>query len=180
MTWQPSSLSRLAAEFSGLELDVKSLADLLPPFTEALLPLLMDTPLLSILSHLQRTLDPLDIEGLSKIWSRSNPGVPLGEGEPDPSLAEWDDFIRAYLSAREANLRYSILAYLLSATFKDCSIILRLGKNGVKDTITAIDLDPKSVSRLAKWEALDQEIVTSFMDVTAEREACIDTRKVES
>lgn len=171
----PPSVSRLAALFPDAHLDTPSLSDLLQPFVEALLPLLIETPLLSTLSRLQRTLDPLDIEGLSKLWSHSHPGSPLGEGEPDPSLEEWDGFVRTYLSSGGTTLRYSILAYLLSATFKDCSIILRPGKDGGKGTITAIDLDPKSVSRLTKWEALDQEIVKNFTNIAEKREACVDT-----
>ena len=138
----------------------------------------MDTPLLAILSHHQRTLDSLDIEGLSQLWTCTHPYLPLGEKEPDPSLAEWDNFVCVYLAGGENSLRYYILAYLLSSTFKDCSVILRLGQAGaraMRDTIMAIDLDPKSTGRLVKWEALDLEVVRSFMDVAAEHDPCVDT-----
>ena len=137
----------------------------------------MDTPLLAILSRHQRMLDSLDIEGLSQLWSRIHPDLPFGEKEPQPSLTEWDDFVRIYSSGGESSLRYHIFAYLLSATFKDCSVILRLGQDragATRGTITAIDLDPKSTNRLAEWKALDLEIVRSFMDIAAEREPCVD------
>jgi inositol-pentakisphosphate 2-kinase len=77
------------------------------------------------------------------------------------------------------NLRHYLLAYLLSATFKDCSIIAKLDflKPGDQSghrvcPITVIDLDPKSLDRLQRWEQLDWEIVSSYTPV--KRKVCID------
>ncbi|KAJ7784381.1 hypothetical protein B0H16DRAFT_1681796 [Mycena metata] len=64
-------------------------------------------------------------------------------------LCDWTDFLAAYL------------AYLLSATFKDCYILVRVPDG----TATVVDLDPKSVDRLRKWEQLDKEIVTAHAAV---------------
>ncbi|KAF8517591.1 inositol-pentakisphosphate 2-kinase [Hysterangium stoloniferum] len=156
-------------------------SDVATVFTEAVLPLILNHDILSVLGDLQRTLDSLDIEGLSKLWSVSRPGIPFGEGELDPTLAEWVEFVQAYLAGDVSTLRYEVLSYLLSATFKDCSLILRFpsqSKNGQKPdgTITVIDLDSKSASRLARWEALDLEIVKNFSEVSVQRKPCIDAR----
>jgi inositol-pentakisphosphate 2-kinase len=151
--------------------------------------MLLDTSVLRLLSNLQRTLDPLDIEGLSLLWSRAqataSPGValssqlpddgappapPLGEGLQAPTIDEWQKFLDIYLAKNfqmdhdhpdVANLRYYCLAYLLSASFKDCSIILRVPEEG-KNSITVIDLDVKPIDRLRKWEQLDQQIVEAY------------------
>ncbi|GLB34803.1 putative phosphorylates Ins(1,3,4,5,6)P5 at position 2 to form Ins(1,2,3,4,5,6)P6 (InsP6 or phytate) [Lyophyllum shimeji] len=195
--------------------------DLRETFVSALLPLLLHTPVLRVLSTLQRNLDVLDIEGLSKLWRLAEtsaplyrtttapffqresvesdealpPSPPIGVSSlfltsPEPAISEWTEFLDMYLSDDSAqlnhtnptpeNLRYYLLAYLLSATFKDCSIIVRLHRlrptppNEVKpEQVTVIDLDPKSMARLRKWERLDQEIVQAYL--TAEnRKVCID------
>ncbi|KAL1744337.1 inositol-pentakisphosphate 2-kinase [Schizophyllum fasciatum] len=213
-------------------------------FADAILPLLTETPVLKTLSKLQRTLDVLDIEGLSKLWqytemmapayrtqfaqffaadeSPASPLSPLTPGmrtpsmpasfhrrptdpptsplgvsspylqEPEPTIDDWSAFLDTYLSPfiqRDSaapvpeDLRFYLLAYLLSATFKDCSIIVRmdlLGGAGAKaagavdpSRVTVIDLDPKSLKRLRKWEKLDREIVEAYANVKDFR-TCVD------
>ncbi|KAF8993577.1 inositol-pentakisphosphate 2-kinase [Hymenopellis radicata] len=172
-------------------------------FADAMLPLLIDTPVLRILNKIQRTLDALDIEGLSLLWKRAQTvaeitpngyTVPLpavGVGAPNPTLADWASFIDNYLSRPPFNhtspnpedLRYYLLAYLLSATFKDCSVIIRMDlldpsrpKTAVDPSkVTIIDLDPKNMNRLQKWEKLDQVIVEAYREVALEdRKTCVD------
>ncbi|KAI0636645.1 inositol-pentakisphosphate 2-kinase [Trametes polyzona] len=76
-----------------------------------------------------------------------------------------------------AELRFRILAYLLSASFKDCSLILRpvrpVRPEREKGTITVIDLDVKGVERLPRWRALDRAIVDAYRAVHAPR-TCTD------
>ncbi|KAI1794669.1 inositol-pentakisphosphate 2-kinase [Ganoderma leucocontextum] len=148
-------------------------------FTSALLPLLLDTPVLHTLSTLQRTLDALDVEGLSALWARLRPehASRLGKGELDPDIADWTRFVDTYLARHaserdtpetdtetEDELRYRMHAYLLSASFKDCSLILRM-RSEQAGTITVIDLDVKGIDRLAKWAKLDREIVDAYRGV---------------
>ena len=172
----------------------------------ALLPLLMETPILRILSKLQRTLDVLDIEGLSNLWCRVEGPGPLFESSQtefggdsssialaEPTISEWTEFLDQYLSPveldhinpRKENLRYYLLAFLLSATFKDCSMMVRLNllgascpfpEGGGPKQVTVIDLDPKSMDRLKKWEKLDREIVAASLSVD-NRKTCIDSWK---
>ncbi|KAJ7461579.1 hypothetical protein FB451DRAFT_1404809 [Mycena latifolia] len=77
------------------------LADPKEALLATLLLVLMDTPVLNTLAYRQRTLDPLDIEGLAALLA--------GGGSPpaDP-------------------VRFHSISYLLSATSKDCSVILRV------------------------------------------------------
>lgn len=145
------------------------------------MPLLYETTLFPKMATLQRTLDALDIEGLVKLWnvrfpeSQTPTPTPIGTDIPDPDMKEWIQFTEEYLKSNagrdykladlaavdEARLRFYMMAYLMSATLKDCSVILRLG-SGVPDSITAIDLDPKAIDRLKKWEAQDREIALGF------------------
>ncbi|KZT52737.1 hypothetical protein CALCODRAFT_501925 [Calocera cornea HHB12733] len=100
-----------------------------------LLPLLLLSPILQRLKHLQRTLDPWDIEGLSALSRALHPSSPLGEGQTQPRMGEWEAFVREYLAGKgpteedkggEEELRWWVMAYTLGATFKDCSLIVRL------------------------------------------------------
>jgi len=174
-------------------------------FISTITPPLLNTPVLHTLCKLQRTLDPLDIEGLSRLWALSPSQTPveissaidasaehlppLGSNSVDPSIADWTRFVDEYLTSHASldhtkpqvsNLRYYLLAYLLSATFKDCSIMVRVNQGqdsciageASENSITVIDLDPKSIRRLSKWEKLDREIVDSYIGVEAKN--CID------
>ena len=159
-------------------------------------PVLMETPVLRMLSRLERTLDVLDIEGISKLWAVSLEkstedstvsvdGIPeIGANFPEPSIDEWKQFVDRYLSShghldhsnpKVTNLRYYILAYVLSATFKDCSIMIKTSQRhdrGGKGSVTVLDLDPKPVQRLGKWEKLDREIVRAYAGF--ENKICVD------
>ncbi|KAF9482829.1 inositol-pentakisphosphate 2-kinase [Pholiota conissans] len=185
-------------------------------FASALVEPLLRTPVLHILSDLQRDLDALDIEGLSRLWrltessailNQTNPSqasesvptsTPLGVTSrciqaPDPTISDWIDFVHNYSSPDKPtldhsnpspdHLRYYILAYLLSATFKDCSVIVKLdflqscttASNVTPNSVTVIDLDPKKVDKLKDWEKLDQEIVRTY--ASANKKTCIDAWK---
>ncbi|KAI0780601.1 inositol-pentakisphosphate 2-kinase [Trametes elegans] len=107
----------------------------------------------------------------------------VGEGEGEEEEEE-----EGRVHATEEELRFRLAAYLLSASFKDCSLILRLkpdpashaptdeDEDGDGDgagprparqagTVAVIDLDVKGVDRLAKWAALDRAIVDAYRGV---------------
>jgi len=143
-------------------------------FVQSLLPLLMKTTLLRDLSYLQRTLDPLDIEGLSALLrTRGETFDTLSL--PEPTIDDWDSLVENFTDvAFQSSLdhqrpdashhAYYTMAYVLSATFKDCSIILRLGQPGSSDTISVIDMEPKGVGKLRKWANLDSVIALAWSD----------------
>lgn len=159
-------------------------------FASALAQALLDSPVLSLLSSLQRTLDILDVEGLSKLYTQTSPGFPcdgLGSSVPDPSMEEWADFVKIYQSEYHSwdhavpdpgHLRHYLMAYLLSATFKDCSVIIRPKPAQVGSfDVTIIDMDIKSMDRLGKWEKLDRKIVEHYKSSDSQRR-CIDSQRV--
>ncbi|THH16637.1 hypothetical protein EW146_g4035 [Bondarzewia mesenterica] len=168
-----------------------TLDELRESFVGALLPIIMETPVLRTLSRLQRTLDALDREGLCKLRAeaealRSLPSddkarlsrpTPVTETHlSEPTTTEWASFLDSYLTSNDAldhgdpspsNLRYYILAYLLSATFKDCSLIMKLpSTHDERGFVKVIDLDPKSVNKMKGWEMLDQQLVESYAKIS--------------
>lgn len=166
-------------------------------FTTALAQALVDSPILPLLSTLQRTLDILDIEGLSKLHTQTSldfPSEGLGSSVLDPSMEEWEDFVKVYHSdyhlwdhtaPSPGHLRHYLMAYLLSATFKDCSIIIRHRLHPLSTTqigparsfdATIIDMDIKSMNRLGKWEKLDRKIVEHYKSSAGQRR-CIDSQR---
>lgn len=138
-----------------------------------------------MLSSYQARLDVFDIEGLNSIF-----GLDLNDSEAEPrtheqpTLKEWRDWLtrasatfiesKGALGPDTITERDAILAYLLSATFKDCSVMIRLqfdvDEGDAQDCkIKAIDLDPKPVARLRHYFNLDRDIVHAWCDILASR-----------
>ncbi|GAA5829919.1 hypothetical protein JCM5353_006113 [Sporobolomyces roseus] len=163
-----STFDLISNHFEPPQID-RSLRSIVPSL---LVPALESSPLLSTLSHLQSSLGSLDIEGLTSLISSqsvidfhspSGDLTPLG---PQPSIEEWRSFLTSFQSSSPLDLRQSILSFLLSATFKDCSIIVRFAQDRetkeIETKVKAIDLDPKPIKKLGSWLKLDQEIVKSW------------------
>lgn len=181
-------------------------------FVETIVPILMENPVLAKLSELQRTLDPLDIEGLSALVtgkpSAKYPDEPLPIVDApevrvgtDPSLDEWRRFLDTHFYLKSdggssrprgfnalthgiSEKRYQLLSYLLCATFKDCSIIIRGHEDDVRSaTVSIIDLDAKGIERMSRWERLDRDVIKCTLEAErdfggAERRVCVDDRRV--
>lgn len=154
----------------------------------AMVETVMSSNLFNDLSRLQRTLDPIDIEGLQEIYHtakgedvRQNGLVVFNEEEPS---AEELKTLFNKLDRRSAvadnttdwSLRELLLAYAVSATFKDCSVIIRYRRiepcSGVgistnqliEESATIIDLDLKPMSNLNKWAKLDRAIWQAYLE----------------
>jgi inositol-pentakisphosphate 2-kinase len=166
-------------------------------FIDTIVDLLLESPVLNILSHHQRALDVLDIEGISKLWrlsrleSSDQSSTPIASTLSDPTISEWTEFLERYLTVHDkmdhlhptpSDLHYYIYASSLSAVLKDSSLILRLNprktSSSLTPSVTLIDLGPKSVRKLPNWEDLDREIVKAYMSVEP-RKLCIDEEIVE-
>ncbi|KAI6045591.1 inositol-pentakisphosphate 2-kinase [Pisolithus marmoratus] len=146
--------------------------------TKTVIRLLLDTGVLDIISNLQRTLDELDIEGLSKLYSMTvsdNAKSGLASIATDPTPDDWRDFIACYQTSYckwnhanpdPKNIRHYLISYLLSASFKDCSIILRFSQSDqslpAAHSVSIIDLDLKPTNKLGEWEELDRRIVEGY------------------
>jgi inositol-pentakisphosphate 2-kinase len=163
-----------------------------------LLQILPTTPLLNDISKLQRCLDSLDCEGLARLAEMEcTHSASLGGGKnvvspnanfAQPTMEDWELFVDRFLSLDQqthssfcpSNLHYHMLAYTLSATFKDCSLIipLYLGEVSPKPgSIKVIDLDIKSLNRIPGWMKLDEKIVKEYVKLEIGiRKRCIEGR----
>jgi inositol-pentakisphosphate 2-kinase len=174
-----------------------SIASIKSKFINTLLPLLLHHPLLHRISTLQRSLDPLDCEGFAKLveskhiqlaGSSDNSKATL----PDltqPTMDDQESFVNTFLSHEHqnhssfspSNLRYHTLAYLLSASFKDCSFVIPIrSQKDEMGSIKVIDLDIKDVDRIPGWLKLDQKIVKEYAKIDMMmRKTCVEVSSSE-
>ena len=174
----------------SLEEFLSTKTEVVEALATALLPSLR-APALGIISDLQRSLDALDIEGLTKLYAIAHPDTKdLGSAEHSPSLKQLQDFAASYHSVYRPSdhsrlhpekFDTYLMAYLLSATFKDCSIIFRLCRPehlsvDSPGAISIIDLDLKGVDRFEAWADLDRQIVGYYNLNTgeSERKRCVE------
>lgn len=182
----------------------EELRDLVVETLHASLVQTKSSSLLKILNRLQRTLGGIGIEGLASLWNDvysitegSSPS--FGEGCLQPTLDDWYSFVAEYQSVHssqeqpssESNdgqekLRYHILSYLLSATFKDCSIMIMLPgllnqnfpASSFPSRIVLVDLGPKPVRRLQKWLDQDRDVMQGYAELVGKKETekkeCVD------
>lgn len=147
-------------------------SSLVDTFTSHLVPFLLSTTIFTRLASLQRDLDALSISTLlHPPYLKHQPLSSI----PPPTLSELAEFASAYVSGSRSPVwsnREHLLAFILSTTFKDCSLIFRLpiGTDPGSIEVKAIDLDLKPVGKLAKWAALDKEILDHFTEVLARGE----------
>lgn len=172
------------------------IASIKSKFINAALPLFLHNPLLHRISALQRSLDPLDCEGFAKLVESERillagssdgstavlPTIDLTQ----PTMDDWASFVDIFLSQEHqnhssfspSNLRYHTLAYLLSASFKDCSFIIPIRpQTDEVGGIKVIDLDIKNVDRIPGWLKLDEKIVKEYAKIdTRLRKTCAKLR----
>jgi inositol-pentakisphosphate 2-kinase len=150
-------------------------SDIPAALADRLLPALKRSAVLQRLASLQSSLDHLDIEGL------------LATSGADESMrVNLEDYVRFAQSypinlnphTLDCSAKDRLVAFLLAATLKDCSIIARLAlstpvalTDGASpssrvscDQVKVIDLDPKPADRLPKWAKLDRDIVSHFAE----------------
>ncbi|PWY98980.1 hypothetical protein BCV70DRAFT_201197 [Testicularia cyperi] len=144
------------------------------------------------LAFLQSSLDPLDVEGLAELWRQATGSDKLGVAASSshdsstassPAMPDTVETLRACLDdllpptlpespqangTAESQLFRHISRFLVSSTFKDCSIMVRCNRDpkNPSEMVTKtkiIDLDMKPVSKLAKFQATDREVCSNFL-----------------
>ncbi|KAI8366757.1 inositol-pentakisphosphate 2-kinase [Radiomyces spectabilis] len=152
-------------------------------------------PILSKLKLLQQQLDELDVEAIHDMYQQNHDGL-------DPfSLDAWKEVVEQFkqrtTSIQDAaltNAKQRLFEYVLSMTFKDCSIMLCVtpishdstslfnastSQNTVIELsskvrfaydIRLIDLDMKKMTKIPYWYALDQQIVQYILQHHLQRE----------
>jgi len=143
--------------------------------TSILAPVLWHSGVMQRLQELQSTLDGTDISHLAQHFAIECPDVQVFDYTllPQPSVEELREFIDLYLSNPHGgktdkwSLRESLIAYALSATFKDCSVFITSPLVSTSDgwkldepqaTVKVIDLDLKPLANMRKWYDLDEKI----------------------
>jgi hypothetical protein len=143
--------------------------------TPILSPVLWHSGVMQRLRDLQSTLDGTDISHLAQRFAAECPESDLFDPTllPQPSAEELRQFIDLYLSDPHAGktdkwcLRESLIAYALSATFKDCSVFITCPLVSTSDgwkldepqaAVKVIDLDLKPLANMRKWYDLDGKI----------------------
>jgi inositol-pentakisphosphate 2-kinase len=151
---------------------------------------------------LQQTLDPLDIEGLNTLI-QAQTGIDLLQASEEEisqalggeiTLDEYTTFVKCYLSYEssssfthpeaqsistntllneETPIKTLVIAYLLSASFKDCSMFITIKQqpdthNGKHMDAYLVDVDVKSIKRLGRYAKLDRDLVQSFVKFESE------------
>ncbi|WWC62721.1 uncharacterized protein I303_105318 [Kwoniella dejecticola CBS 10117] len=166
--------------YLGKEAVVEKIADHIIPIVQA-------SDVFGTLKTLQTNFDPTDISDLASRFSRAYPDEELFDASliPSPTSSEMKEFIDLYLASPRAGkagdkwtLRQRMIAFSLSAIFKDCSVFVKftLQSSSPVDILTAnspregwhfvegsgkvklIDLDLKPIQNLKKWKDTDDKI----------------------
>ncbi|CED84058.1 Inositol-pentakisphosphate 2-kinase [Phaffia rhodozyma] len=154
---------------------------LLERFEACMLPFLTSTPIFDRLASLQEELDPLSIPTLLNLPSFK--ARPSSSFEP-LTLPELTHFVQRYRGGARSidwSDREHLIAFVLSMTFKDCSLIFRISVNGPPSAgqVKVIDLDLKPLKKLEKWAKMDRDIIDHFKGVLAKGvrvRRCVDGR----
>jgi len=147
------------------------------------IPALQRAGVLQNIQRLQTSLDPTDISDLAKKFKEDFTDVEtfdnsvIPELQPD-ELGNLIDLITSGTSRKNWTFRQRLLAYSLSAIFKDCSIFIQLPifRNNLniweskidQSRVRIIDLDLKPMTSLRHWYDLDTSIWTHWRDTHPE------------
>ncbi|OWZ78206.1 inositol-pentakisphosphate 2-kinase [Cryptococcus neoformans Tu401-1] len=151
--------------------------DLVTNITQLTLSALQTSSALPLLKNLQQNLDPIDISSLAALFQAEHPNSPLFDPDliAEVSAVELNNFVDIYISDPQAgqrmdswSLRERIIAYALSAIFKDCSLFIRGVLKHAEDgawrlvsggeSVKVIDLDLKPVKNIQKWAETDEKV----------------------
>ncbi|KAI8097913.1 inositol-pentakisphosphate 2-kinase [Gilbertella persicaria] len=146
--------------------------------------ILVQDPILSRLKSLQSRLDALDVESILPLYQQYQSSI-----FHTTDIAVWQIVVKRFfnrqpLLEKEQSLQ-KIYEYVLSMTFKDCSIMINVNKTTEKDKRTVdvngslfsydvkvIDTDLKNLEKIPYWHQLDQAIVQHAVDTCFEKQEC--------
>lgn len=162
--------------------------DFVTKITQLTLDTLQTSFALPLLKNLQQNLDPIDISSLAALFQAEYPNSPPFDPDliPDVSAVELNGFVDIYISDPQAgqrmdswSLRERIIAYALSAIFKDCSLFIRgflkHAEDGVwrlvsgSDSVKVIDLDLKPIKNIQKWAETDEKVWKYWLETKGAR-----------
>ncbi|KNC96013.1 hypothetical protein, variant [Spizellomyces punctatus DAOM BR117] len=178
---------------------------------DLLTTIIVSDSLLQMLKYHQQNLDQYDIEGIFPWYDK----LELDTKLHDPSIAEWNEIVQTYLrriSSPDAEMPrdwaecslteqlHYIYEFVLSATLKDCSVIITLWPEAEEDSygrircdpgegegtiqlpsstrllrykIRIVDIDPKRLGKIPSYFALDQNIVRHFRTLNVHKDCSL-------
>ncbi|CAG8545016.1 8157_t:CDS:2 [Acaulospora morrowiae] len=134
--WQRELCKFFELDFSGDQEKTQDCNDVILDLLHMLLSTMFreEKNFLNRLKHLQSSLDELDIEGIYKYY------VARRSNFSDPTIGEWkmvvDEYLRRIKDPRvsvgrddDVSIRQRLYEFLISATLKDCSIMMTFKKS---------------------------------------------------
>jgi inositol-pentakisphosphate 2-kinase len=159
---------------------------------ELLHRILTKDPILTKLKTLQKTLDAFDVEHVYELYHK------LEDQQCVDSIAHWESVIARYherlsfstdvLAAEKDEFKQRIFEYVLSMTFKDCSLMINVtptindssktiklaNSQAFSYDIKVIDIDLKDIEKIPFWYELDQSIVRHAKDTNFNKSDCLE------
>ncbi|WVQ83029.1 hypothetical protein IAT38_005167 [Cryptococcus sp. DSM 104549] len=187
----PDQASKIPVSSKGDDMAAKT-----APF---LLPVLKHSGALAALKALQQNLDATDISDLVVRYKAAYPDATELFDHfhvPDQSLPELKEFVDLYLANPLAGkaepgwtLRQRLVAYSLSAIFKDCSVFVKstLEKTQAgewqlvegKSSVKVIDLDLKPIKNLRHWAEVDEKVWRNWLETKGAGEEDDEAREAD-
>ncbi|KAI9366337.1 inositol-pentakisphosphate 2-kinase [Pilaira anomala] len=160
---------------------------------DILVHILINDPILRILKNLQERLDELDVEGIYALCQNNTDHYALVTDD----INVWMDVVDRFQRRCQMNTpfksdsiqqideqRQRIYEYILSMTFKDCSLMINVTPNTAINTktitlsnglsfqyeIKVIDTDLKNIKKIPYWFDLDQSIVKNALETKFDKE----------
>ncbi|KAI8992338.1 inositol-pentakisphosphate 2-kinase [Pilobolus umbonatus] len=167
-------------------------APLSPHFMELLLEsIIMNDPILNRLRYLQSTLDELDIEYIHTLYQKYKGHLVKDD------IGVWEHVIECYerrekytdrLPSTAEEEKQRIYEYVLSMTFKDCSVMIYTSTEPIDlftystviiddrtyyYSVKLIDIDLKDLDKIPYWFNLDQSIVRYAIHTPLNNKHCV-------
>lgn len=167
---------QLLSSFIGNDGDVDMLQDILAS-------VILKDPVLQVIKQLQMHLDEMDVEWIFSLFRRNNDYMKLVTDD----ISIWTDVVDRFQKRQQKETASTsdfcnseeqiqrIYEYILSMTFKDCSLMINVTplteKNRSEKTVIlansksfqydvkVIDTDLKDIKKIPFWFQLDQSIV---------------------
>ncbi|KAI7892797.1 inositol-pentakisphosphate 2-kinase [Mucor mucedo] len=161
---------------------------------EILTNVILKDPILQIIKQLQTHLDELDVEGIYSLCHQNKDLLRLVTDD----ICIWKDVVDLHQKRRQDNpgffmdgvcnteeQKQRVYEYILSMTFKDCSIMINVTPSQATDIsdktirlanglsfrydVKVIDTDLKSIEKIPYWFELDQSIVKHATETNFEK-----------
>ncbi|GAN04270.1 inositol-pentakisphosphate 2-kinase isoform X2 [Mucor ambiguus] len=175
------------AEYKAL-LGISSQQALLPEILKAIL---IQDPILLILKTLQADLDSLDVENILPLYQQQRGSI---KTDIDTFADVADNYKKRILHPdTPITDTQRVLEYVLSMTFKDCSIMINVAPATAEASghkfvtldnrltlqydVKVIDTDLKKLDKIPYWHELDQGIVSHAIETGFSRQAACFSNK---